>query len=95
MNRMQTIGSAVSRLALAAVAWAIAQGSALAAGGGSQLPTSTGESNSYVLGYMIVLVCVGLGLAAALHSSRRSDRPRFQALADEAAQRKASTTPKA
>jgi hypothetical protein len=41
-----------------------------------------------------VLICVTLGLAAALHSSRRSDRPKFQGLmTDEAPQRKASKEP--
>ncbi len=94
MNRIQTIAWAVSRAALATLVWAFARGSALAAGN-PQIAPSVGDSNVYVFGYTLVLVCVALGLAAALHSSHRSDRPRFQGVAEETARQKASTAPKA
>jgi TRAP-type C4-dicarboxylate transport system permease small subunit len=95
MNRVQSIGRAVSHVVLAALAWAGFQAVAMAAGGGVPAPAAPGgDSNAYVFNFMLVLICVTLGLAAALHSSRRSDRPKFQGLmTDEAPQRKASKEP--
>jgi hypothetical protein len=90
MNRFQAIGRAISRVALATLAWGIAQSPVLAAAN-PQIPAESGNANPYLFPYCVVLLCVSLGLAAAYHSSRRSDRPKFMALAEAAAMRKAKT----
>ncbi len=90
MNRFRAIGGAVLPVALATLAWAITQGAALAAGN-PQVPADSGNANSYLFPYCIVLLCVSLGLAAAFHSSHRSDRPKFMAMAEQAAMHKIKT----
>jgi len=70
-------------VALAALSgWLLAQGVVLAQalkdGSMGRPPASraAGDDGSYVVPYVIVLVCVGLGVLFACRSSRRRDRAR-------------------
>jgi hypothetical protein len=71
MNRLVDVARKLRILAYAGVCWLGAAAAAWAQGPGQEKPA---EAPPYVVPYAVVLLCIGLGVAVVLNSSKRRER---------------------
>lgn len=70
MNGIRAIWRKASSTLLTAACWGVLTGAAWA----QEEETKGGGANSYVLSYMVVILCIALGLLVVCRSSRRRER---------------------
>jgi hypothetical protein len=73
MNRFLNLARRFRFAAYAAACWLAVGALALAQAGGAGEKTEA-EAPPYVVPYALVILCIGLGLAVVLNSSKRRDR---------------------
>jgi hypothetical protein len=75
MNRLLVLGRGLRLSTFAVLCWLGSQGLAWAqAGGAAPAQNTEAKPPAYVAPYALVIVCIGVGLAIVLNSSRRRDR---------------------